>query len=229
VKVLGERYRFLLVLTDAQLSAFTDICLVDRVQRDEVGQVAYPIVIRVSHGVNRDAVSPVHRTDRYPSDGGLAADLSGAEELFDAVASPQGADGELPGEVPHPGSVVPSGLIADQLASRTLLRTRSKPCVRGFPVSRLSSRRRALRGDQLPRQRVQAVPDQLSVLVVAERVDSGSGVVQMLAGAVEVAELAVAVSEVEVLGEPNSVDARSGRSMPSAGVAIRGRSVPGRG
>jgi hypothetical protein len=51
---------------------------------------------------------------------------------------------------------------------------------------------------ELLRQRVQAVPDQLSVLVVAQRVDSGLGVVQVLAGAVEVAELAVAVSEVEV-------------------------------
>jgi hypothetical protein len=63
-------------------------------------------------------------------------------------------------------------------------------------------------GGQLLRQGVQAVPDELSVLVVAECVDAGSGVVQVVAGAVEVevAEFAVAVSEVEVQGRVQAGD-----------------------
>lgn len=53
-------------------------------------------------------------------------------------------------------------------------------------------------GGQLLRQPGQAISDQLSVLVVAERADSGPGAVQVLAGAVEIADLPVAIREVEV-------------------------------
>ena len=101
-EVLSERYRFCLVLRDAQLPAFADVLLVDRVERDEVGQVAYPIVVGILNGVNRDAVSPVLRADLHPPDGGHAFDPGTAEELFDAVTATQRSDGELPGEVTHP-------------------------------------------------------------------------------------------------------------------------------
>jgi hypothetical protein len=125
-EVFGERYHFSLVFAEAQPPAFADVRLVDRVKRDEVGQVAYPIVIRVLNGMKRDAVLAVHGADCYPPDGGLAVDLGAAKELLDAVPAAQGSYGELPGEVTHPESVVPSGLTVDQPASRTRFRSKSK-------------------------------------------------------------------------------------------------------
>jgi hypothetical protein len=76
---------------------------------------------------------PVHRTDRYPLDGGFAVDLGTAEELFDAVATTQGSDGELRGEVTHPASLVLSGSIVDQrLLEPGLVRQVAERGVRGI-------------------------------------------------------------------------------------------------
>ena len=74
-EVFGERYRSFLVFAEAKFSAFANVSLVDWVERYEIRGVAYLVVIRVLHGVKRDAVTPFYGADRHPSDGGLAIDL----------------------------------------------------------------------------------------------------------------------------------------------------------
>ncbi|WP_158510583.1 hypothetical protein [Actinoplanes friuliensis] len=69
---------------------------------------------------------------------------------------------------------------------------------------------------------VQAVADQLSVLVVAERADPGSGVLQVFAGVLEVADLSVAVREVEVQGRIQAGDRQrhAGLRVPLVGEHV---------
>jgi hypothetical protein len=86
---------------------FADVRLVERVQRYEVGKVAESVVVRVLHGVKRDAVTSVPRVDRHPPDRLRAVDLGLTEELLDAHPTTQGADGELSGEVTHPEILLP--------------------------------------------------------------------------------------------------------------------------
>src|SRR4051794_38616353 len=82
--------------------------------------------------------------------------------------------------------------------------------------------RTRLLGRQLLRQPIQAALDQPSVLVIAKRADPSLRTLEVLPGAAEITELAIALSQVEV---QRRIQARHGQRDPSLRHPIVGEQV----